>query len=235
MQVSIFDGRDDRMYIGTFAEALLETFSHEGIDSRERKELLEHAERVEIDTQDYYRLRAKVFDLARAQGAASLEWLEDAMKILDKAKEITYTSVAHFSPEHSGEEELEEALLHSRKAIWACVFTISDDAMAHALIDRHRAGLDVKVITDDEKVHDRGSDIFAMKEAGIPVKVDDSRHHMHHKFAVLDHETLINGSYNWTRSAHRYNHENLIITKDEALVKAFSTEFKKLWEEMYWL
>lgn len=219
----------------TFGEGLLETFSHEGIDSSERKQLLDWAERVEIDTQDYYRLRARVFDEARAQGARSLEWLEDAMKILDKAKEITYTSVAHFSPEHSGEEELEEALLGSRKSIWVCVFTISDDAMAAALISQHRAGVDVKVITDDEKVHDRGSDIFEMKEAGIPVKVDDSRHHMHHKFALLDHETLINGSYNWTRSAHRYNHENLIITKDEALVRDFTKEFKKLWEEMTWL
>jgi len=218
-----------------FGEELIETFSHEGIDSKERRALLDLAEKVEIDNQDYYRLRARVFDLARTQGAVSLEWLEDAMKVLDKAKEITYTSVAHFSPEHSGEEELEEELLQARKSIWVCVFTISDDAMAHALIHQHKAGLDVKVITDDEKVHDRGSDIFEMKEAGIPVKVDDSRHHMHHKFAVLDHETLINGSYNWTRSAHKYNHENLIITRDDALVKAFKKEFSKLWEEMNWL
>lgn len=231
----LLETKHEQMNTKAFGEELIETFSHEGIDSRERRELLDLAERVEIDSQDYYRLRAKVFDLARTQGALSLEWLEDAMKVLDRAKAITYTSVAHFSPEHSGEEELEEALLASKKAIWACVFTISDDAMADALIRQHKAGLDVKVITDDEKIHDRGSDIIEMRDAGVPVKVDDSRHHMHHKFAVLDHETLINGSYNWTRSAHKYNHENLIITKDEALVKAFKKEFNKLWEEMSYL
>jgi phosphatidylserine/phosphatidylglycerophosphate/cardiolipin synthase-like enzyme len=70
-----------------------------------------------------------------------------------------------------------------------------------------------------------------MKDAGIPVKIDDTRHHMHHKFAIVDKEILVNGSYNWTRSADEYNHENLIITKDEALVKDFTQEFKKLWNE----
>lgn len=122
-------------------------------------------------------------------------------------------------------------MLSAHKAIWVCVFTISDDELAIALIQKHRQGLDVKVITDNDKINDRGADIFEMKEAGISVKIDDTRHHMHHKFAIVDKEILVNGSYNWTRSADEYNHENLIITKDEALVKDFTQEFKKLWNE----
>jgi phosphatidylserine/phosphatidylglycerophosphate/cardiolipin synthase-like enzyme len=214
-----------------FEENLLETFSHDGIDSSERKGLLELAEQVEIDLEDYKRLRSKVFDLAKSQGLHGFDWLEDAMKILDKAKEITYSSKAFFSPENSGQEDLEQLLLSAHKAIWVCVFTISDDELAKALIQKHKQGLDVKIITDNDKIYDRGSDIIEMKDAGIPVKIDDTRHHMHHKFAIVDKEILVNGSYNWTRSADEYNHENLIITKDEALVKDFTQEFKKLWNE----
>jgi phosphatidylserine/phosphatidylglycerophosphate/cardiolipin synthase-like enzyme len=194
---------------------------------------LELAEKVEIDLEDYKRLRSKVFDLAKSQGLHGFDWLEDAMKILDKAKEITYSSHAFFSPEDSGQEDLEQLLLSAHKAIWVCVFTISDDKLAKALIHKHKQGLDVKVVTDNDKMYDRGSDVFEMKEAGIPVKIDDTRHHMHHKFAIVDKEILVNGSYNWTRSADEYNHENLIITKDEALVKDFTQEFKKLWESMH--
>ncbi|MGB0431129.1 MAG: phospholipase D-like domain-containing protein [Bacteroidia bacterium] len=215
-----------------FEEALLETFSHSGITKDERATLLNFAERIEIDNEDYRRLRSKVFDLASEQGIIGYEWLEDAMKILDRAKAITYTSRAYFSPENSGQDELKELLLSARKAIWACVFTISDDELANALIKKHREGVNVKVISDNDKVFDRGSGIFKMKDAGIPVKVDDTRHHMHHKFAIVDHEILVNGSYNWTRSADEYNHENLIITKDEALVKDFSREYKRLWNEL---
>ena len=216
-----------------FEEALLETFSHSGITKDERITLLKHAERIEIDNEDYRRLRSKVFDLASAQGIRGYDWLEDAIKILDKAKAITYTSRAYFSPENSGQDELKELLLSSKKAIWACVFTISDDELANALITKHKEGLNVKVISDNDKVFDRGSDIFKMKDAGIPIKVDDTRHHMHHKFALIDHEILVNGSYNWTRSADQYNHENLIITKDEALVNDFTKEYKSLWDELF--
>ena len=218
------------MYL-KFENTLLETLSHNGIDSKERKKLLELAQKVEIDLEDYKKLRSKVFDLAKSQGLHGFDWLEDAMKILDRAKDITYSSQAFFSPKDSGQEELKQLLLSAHKAIWVCVFTISDDELAIALIQKHRQGLDVKVITDNDKINDRGADIFEMKEAGISVKIDDTRHHMHHKFAIVDKEILVNGSYNWTRSADEYNHENLIITKDEALVKDFTQEFKKLWNE----
>lgn len=215
----------------TFEKELLKTISSIGIGRKQRTHLLEIAEEVEIDTQDYMRIRAKVFDLAQDQGVDSFSWLEDAMKILDRAKAITYTSIAYFSPENSGRDELRNLLLQAKKSIWACIFTISDNDLANALIQRSRSGLDVKVISDDQKLHDTGSDIFRLKEEGVLVKIDDTRHHMHHKFAIVDGETIINGSYNWTRSADEYNHENLIVTRDEALVKAFSNEFRSLWDE----
>lgn len=215
----------------SFRDALLQTASNGFIESSDRKMLLSRAEKVEIDAQDYQRVRSDLFNAVREQ-SLSLDWLEAAMKVLDKAREISMTSEAFFSPENSGQEELERQLRDARKALWVCVFTISDDDLAQALIDQHRKGLDVKVITDNDKIYDRGSDIIDMKKAGVPVKIDDTRHHMHHKFAIVDHEILINGSYNWTRSADEYNHENLIITRDEALVKAFRTEFNALWKEL---
>ncbi|MFY0672602.1 MAG: DUF1669 domain-containing protein [Bacteroidia bacterium] len=214
-----------------FEERLLETFSHKGINAKERSLLLELAEKVEIDIEEYRKLRSKVFDLAKAQGLHGFDWLEDAMKVLDKAKSITYSSKAFFSPENSGQAYLEQILFKASKSIWVCVFTISDNELANALIKKHKEGLEVKVITDNDKIYDRGSDILKMKEQGIEIRIDDTRHHMHHKFAIIDKETFINGSYNWTRSADEYNHENLIITKDEALVECFSQEFKKLWQE----
>lgn len=93
------------MYL-KFENTLLETFSHNGIDSKERKKLLELAQKVEIDLEDYKKLRSKVFDLAKSQGLHGFDWLEDAMKILDRAKDITYSSQAFFCPKDSGQEEL---------------------------------------------------------------------------------------------------------------------------------
>jgi len=78
-------------------------------------------------------------------------------------------------------------------------------------------------------VFDAGSDIELLQKAGINIRMDCSAQHMHHKFAVIDDERLLTGSYNWTRSAADYNYENLMVTNDVGLVKPFAEEFDRLW------
>ena len=77
-----------------------------------------------------------------------------------------------------------------------------------------------------------GSDITHLEKQGIPVKVDDTRHHMHHKFMVIDQSSVITGSYNWTRSAAEYNHENIVLLNDAGIAKSYQDEFNRLWEGM---
>ena len=55
---------------------------------------------------------------------------------------------------------------------------------------------------------------------------------MHHKYAVVDGSVLLTGSYNWTRSAFRVNEENIVVTDDPRLVRAFSKAFEELWEAL---
>lgn len=76
---------------------------------------------------------------------------------------------------------------------------------------------------------DTGSDIKSLSNEGIPVKVDNTPNHMHHKFMIVDREIILTGSYNWTRSAAMYNQENVLSTNDKILVNKFSEEFNKLW------
>ena len=38
---------------------------------------------------------------------------------------------------------------------------------------------------------------------------------MHHKFALIDNQILLNGSFNWTERAVWENCENLVITRSE--------------------
>ena len=110
-----------------------------------------------------------------------------------------------------------------------CVFTITDDRIADAMLAAHRRGVRVRVITDNDKALDEGSDAQRLERAGVALRIDQTEHHMHHKFAVFDGERLLTGSYNWTRSAARNNEENLIVTRDPGLVRAFSEEFERLW------
>ncbi|MHC5539469.1 phospholipase D-like domain-containing protein, partial [Singulisphaera rosea] len=79
---------------------------------------------------------------------------------------------------------------------------------------------------------DLGSDIGRFEEAGMAVRVDHSPFHMHHKFALVDFEILLTGSYNWTRGAARDNAENLIVTTEARLVSSFMAHFDRIWKSL---
>lgn len=110
-----------------------------------------------------------------------------------------------------------------------CVFTISDDRLSDAIMAAHRSGLTVRVISDNDKMHDRGSDVERLSQAGVNVRIDRSPEHMHHKFMVIDGHTVMTGSYNWTRSAETRNEENIIAVDDPQLATRFSEEFERIW------
>jgi len=48
---------------------------------------------------------------------------------------------------------------------------------------------------------------------------------------VIDGCMIMTGSFNWTRSAVLENNENVLVTKDEGAVAAYSGQFEKLWVE----
>jgi phosphatidylserine/phosphatidylglycerophosphate/cardiolipin synthase-like enzyme len=82
-------------------------------------------------------------------------------------------------------------------------------------------------------MYDHGSAIWDLKNAGIPVKTDHSRYHMHHKFGIIDSRIVFTGSFNWTYTASKHNQENLLITTNFDINKQYSEEFEQLWAEMF--
>jgi phosphatidylserine/phosphatidylglycerophosphate/cardiolipin synthase-like enzyme len=182
-------------------------------------------------------LRSELFKIAKNQINADnymevLLWTEKVNKLILSANkvEVQQESV-YFSP---GEECLNAILRHIRRAknrIRICLFTISDDRIADELISKSKQGVSVKIITDNDKMFDKGSDIEKLNRAGVPIRVDMTRNHMHHKFALFDGDITLTGSYNWTRSAERYNHENILITDSSKVLREFNKEFDLLWDE----
>lgn len=51
---------------------------------------------------------------------------------------------------------------------------------------------------------------------------------LHHKFAVVDSETVIVGSQNWSNNANLQNDENVIVIKSKELAKSYTQEFRRL-------
>jgi phosphatidylserine/phosphatidylglycerophosphate/cardiolipin synthase-like enzyme len=184
--------------------------------------------------------RNKAFDLFRTHHQKHPEnfvygtnWLERVVKTIDNVKSelIPHRSTAYFSPGKSCLSQIVNSISAARKSIDVCVFTISDDRISEALLKAHKSGVDVRIVSDNDKSNDRGSDIYFLAEQGVPIKLDRSSYHMHHKFALFDQRFLINGSFNWTRSATTSNEENITVLYDKHLIDSFSNTFVSLWSE----
>lgn len=183
-------------------------------------------------------LRALIFRLAseamlRHEDRALLQWAEDALRALrgaTTAPERRTVSEAHFFPDPRSLRRVVALIDACQRTLDVCVFTITHDDLAEALLQAHRRGVAVRIISDDEKAGDTGSDVLALGRAGVPVRVDATPDHMHNKFAIFDGRALLTGSFNWTRSAVRANRENVIVTDDPTLLRRFVEEFDALWE-----
>lgn len=157
--------------------------------------------------------------------------LHELLEIVLSARFTVQHSTVLFSPEDDCTEMLIDFIKSSEKKIEICVFTITDDRIANAILSAHSHRKKIRIITDQEKAYDSGSDIRKFAHAGIPVKVDITSQHMHNKFAIADDSLVLTGSFNWTRTAAEHNRENILITPDEYIVHSFVKQFNYLWQK----
>ncbi len=185
-------------------------------------------------------VRRDAFDAARAvmvdpDVLPVLDWLQAVVDALQRPATVRASAPAneaHFSPGQTCYRRIIALFDRAERSADVCVFTITDDRISDAVLAAHARGVAVRIITDNEKADDLGSDIVRFDRAGIPVRVDRTSFHMHHKFAIFDGRLLLTGSYNWTRGAAEQNEENFIVSPDRPMIEAFSTQFTRLWERL---
>lgn len=102
-----------------------------------------------------------------------------------------------------------------------------------ALVEAKRRGVDVRIVTDRERLEDakQRTALSTLREAGIPIKINRHDALMHLKQAVINDEINANGSMNQTTSGNRYNDERLDIIRDHALSVKAREKFLSLWND----
>lgn len=218
-------------------DILRKTAQDARLSTGERTALQEKLKDAALDVRARAVLRSTAFDVARdlardGSPGDAITWLEEVTKLLlpptGDGAEIFIE--VQFSPGETCARRIITLLDGCRKSADLCVFTITDDRISDAVLRSLKRGVRIRVVTDDEKAYDEGSDVRRMAQAGIPVRVDASPYHMHHKFALFDGSVVLTGSYNWTIGAARNNEENLVVSNDRRLVTAFTGEFERLWK-----
>ena len=115
-----------------------------------------------------------------------------------------------FFPNEDNVDKLCDYIRMAKRNLRICVFTLTNNKIRNAVLDKHDEGVKVQMITDDECSKAKGSDIEYLASKGIDIRTDCSeRNHMHNKFAIIDNEFLLTGSFNWTVQAGKANQENI--------------------------
>ena len=108
-------------------------------------------------------------------------------------------------------------ILSSKVSIHAAMAWLSDTKIISALIKKSQEGVSIQIIVNDDTNNEANDHHFeSLRRNGVEIILYSMvKGLMHHKFCILDNKTLIVGSYNWTYSAANYNHESILILRDE--------------------
>lgn len=111
-----------------------------------------------------------------------------------------------------GVQRLIELIDGAHRTIKVAMFTWTHPDLSAAVIRAHKRGVNVQIVHDQGQAAGVCADtVDRLAKSGIDIRVSSGLGLLHHKFAWIDDELLVNGSANWTLSAFTRNRDCFLI------------------------
>ncbi len=130
-----------------------------------------------------------------------------------------------FSPVDGINAQIVALLDGAKTDITFMAFSYTDSAISSAMVRAQKRGVQVRGVVEKQNVRGTGSVFEKLKKAKVDISADGNCYIMHHKTIVIDDQTVITGSYNFTKSAEKSNDENLIVITDPTAVQLYLDEY----------
>jgi phosphatidylserine/phosphatidylglycerophosphate/cardiolipin synthase-like enzyme len=149
---------------------------------------------------------------------------------------ITQHATVYFSPDDQLDKRLIDEIYKETNSICICIYTFTHRAVAEALIEAKKRGVDVEIVVDRFSVKVKAQ-LQKLTTGGIPVHVWDPdrfkrkspyRPLMHNKFCVFGSDKVWTGSFNFTDEASKIHQENALVIQDIALASAYKGQFQTI-------
>ncbi|MDP3089724.1 MAG: phospholipase D-like domain-containing protein [Nitrospira sp.] len=139
----------------------------------------------------------------------------------------------YYAPEDEPLTKLSKIYDHASRYIYVAVYGLTSPLAVKGLVEAKKRGLDVRVITDRERLddHKQQTAVETLHLAGIPILVNQHDGLMHLKQVVIDDEINASGSMNHTGSGNRYNDERLDVIHDHAITAQAKQKFLTMWND----
>jgi phosphatidylserine/phosphatidylglycerophosphate/cardiolipin synthase-like enzyme len=127
----------------------------------------------------------------------------------------------YFSPKGGCTEAIVRHISNAKSEILFQAYSFTSAPIAKALINAHKRGIKVEAILDKSQRTEKYTSATFLANSGIPTLIDDKHAIAHNKVIIIDRETVITGSFNFTKAAEEKNAENLLIIRNKDLAKLY--------------
>ena len=136
-----------------------------------------------------------------------------------------------FSPNGGGAATIIKAIGQAQKTIKVQAYSFTNADIAKALLEASKRGVQVRVVLDKSQETEKYTSATFLANAGVPVRIDDDFAIAHNKIMILDDETVITGSFNFTKAAEERNAENvLVIRGNKELARLYLQNWQWRWD-----
>lgn len=165
----------------------------------------------------------ELFRQMRAEKPTGASVVHPKVTLSDGTQIFTY-----FSPDNDILSSLVKEIESAKKSIHFMAFSFTEDTLGSAMRDRFESRIDIQGVFEKRQIS-QYSEYEQMKATGMSVIQDRNKGTMHHKVIVIDEETVITGSYNFSKNAEERNSENLLIIKGNPdIAQAYLAEFDRI-------
>ncbi len=140
----------------------------------------------------------------------------------------------YFGPEKEIAPVIARTVAGAEESILFMAFSFTDERVGEAILGRADAGVPVQGVFEATGSTTDYSYYPPMRDAllsNLQVRQDNNPHIMHHKVIIIDWETVVFGSFNFSENANSRNDENILIVHDPTFAAFFVEEFGVVWEE----
>lgn len=133
-------------------------------------------------------------------------------------------------------ERIVSEINKAQNSIFIAVAWFTNRNIFNILQQKAKEGCQINLMYSADHINENSSidfDLLKTKNSNVFPIGDGDHDLMHNKFCVIDHCTVITGSYNWSNKAES-NHENITITNGvTTLAEQFVSEFNKIKQRYY--
>ena len=133
-------------------------------------------------------------------------------------------------------ERIVSEIEKAQNSIFIAVAWFTNRNIFNVLQRKAIEGCQINLMYSADHINENSSidfDLLKTKNSKVFPIGDGDHDLMHNKFCVIDHCTVITGSYNWSNKAES-NHENITITNGvTSLAEQFVSEFNKIKQRYY--